>query len=106
MTATRIIIRCINMLIKLFLPVSLSLLSFACATTNDEMDKRNYEPGELDLIICEEPRPQICTREYDPVCATLSDGGTKTGSTGCTSCSDPDVVGYKKGVCLKEVVSN
>ena len=88
------------MLIKLFLPVSLSLLSIACATTNDEMNKKkDYEPGELDLIICEEPRPQIFTREYNPVCATLKDGGARTGSTGCTSCSDSDVVGYKMGAC-------
>ncbi|NOQ88452.1 MAG: hypothetical protein GQ550_05955 [Gammaproteobacteria bacterium] len=102
MTVTRIIIRCINMLIKLrlLLPVSLSLLSIACATTGDEINKKKeYEPGELDLIICEEPRPQICTREYDPVCATLQDGSAITGSTGCTSCSDPEVVGYKKGAC-------
>ena len=84
----------------------LSLLLVACATTSDEPIKRNYEPGELDLILCEEPRPQICTREYNPVCATLKDGGTKTGSTGCTSCSDPEVVGYKMGACSKEVVNN
>ena len=78
---------------------SLSLLLVACATTSDEMNKKNYEPGELDLILCEEPRPQICTREYNPVCATLQDGSTITGSTGCTSCSDPEVVGYKMGAC-------
>jgi len=52
-----------------------------------------------DLIICEEPRPQICTREYNPVCATMKDGTTRTDSTGCTSCSDPKVVGYKMGAC-------
>ncbi|RKZ62697.1 MAG: hypothetical protein DRQ44_10740 [Gammaproteobacteria bacterium] len=86
--------------------LSMSFLLVACATTSDETIKRNYEPGELDLILCEEPRPQVCTREYNPVCATLKGGGTKTGSTGCTSCSDPKVVGYKMGACSKEVVSN
>ncbi len=92
-----------------FLLASLSLLSVACTTSSEEPnDSPRYddEPGALDLIICEEPRPQICTREYDPVCATLQDGSAKTGSTGCTSCSDPKVVGYKKGACLEEVVSN
>ena len=89
-----------------FLLISLSLLFVSCATTSDETIKRNYEPGELDLILCEEPRPQICTREYNPVCATLQDGSTRTGSTGCTSCSDHEVVGYKMGICSKEVVSN
>ena len=76
----------------------LSLLSVACATTNTEKNNLN-EPGALDVILCEEPRPQLCTREYDPVCATLKDGGSRTGSTGCTSCSDPEVVGYKMGAC-------
>jgi hypothetical protein len=79
--------------------LSLSLLIAGCATTSEEENKINNEPGALDLILCEEPRPQICTREYDPVCATLQDGSTKTGSTGCTSCSDHEVVGYKMGAC-------
>jgi hypothetical protein len=92
-------------LLRSLLLVSLSLLSISCATTVDEKNEFNNEPGALDLILCEEPRPQVCTREYNPVCGTLQDGSTKTGSTGCTSCSDPDVVGYQMGVCTKEVVS-
>jgi len=78
--------------------VSLSLLALGCATTSTEKNNLN-EPGVLDVIICEEPRPQICTSEYNPVCATLQDGSTKTSSTGCTSCSDQEVVGYKMGAC-------
>lgn len=78
--------------------ISLGLLLVGCATNNDEKIDLN-EPGALDIILCEEPRPQICTREYDPVCATLKDGSTRTGATGCTSCSDSEVVGYKKGAC-------
>jgi len=76
----------------------LSLLLVACVTVTDEINDIN-EPGALDLILCEEPRPQICTREYNPVCATLKDGEARTASTGCTSCSDPEVVGYKMGAC-------
>ena len=80
------------------------LLSISCASYSE---KNNInEPGALDLILCEEPRPQICTREYNPVCGSLKDGATKTGSTGCTSCSDPEVVGYTMGACSNEVVSN
>ena len=75
----------------------LSLLSISCASNNEKNDIN--EPGALDLILCEEPRPQICTREYNPVCGTLKDGSTTTGSTGCTSCSDSNVVGYKMGAC-------
>ena len=92
-------------IVRSFLLVSLSLLSVACATSSEEKNEINIEPGALDLILCEEPRPQICTREYNPVCGTLQDGSTKTGSTGCTSCSDPEVIGYMMGACLKKVIS-
>ena len=87
--------------LRLLSLVPLGILTVGCATTSDEKNDLNdiNEPGALDLILCEEPRPQICTREYDPVCATLNDGSTITGSTGCTSCSDLEVVGYKKGAC-------
>jgi hypothetical protein len=84
--------------LRLFFLVLPAVLTVSCATSSDEKNDIN-EPGALDLILCEEPRPQICTREYNPVCATLNNGSTKTGSTGCTSCSDPEVVGYKMGAC-------
>jgi hypothetical protein len=75
------------------------LLTVACAAVNNENKKMEYEPGALDIIICEEPRPQVCTREYDPVCAKLQDGSVKTYATGCTSCSDSKVESYTKGAC-------
>lgn len=78
--------------------ISLGLLLMSCETAPEEKGDVG-EPGVLDLIHCEEPRPQICTREYDPVCATLKDGGTKTYATGCTSCADTVVIGYSKGGC-------
>lgn len=59
----------------------------------------NNEQPVLNITACEDPRPQICTREYNPVCGVLKDGSLKTGSTGCTSCSNPDVVGYTMGAC-------
>ena len=54
------------------------------------------------LIICPEPRPQICTMNYLPVCGQLQDGSFKTYSNGCGSCSDSAVVGYREGECSKE----
>ena len=85
--------------LRMFSLVPLSILLIGCATTVEEDNKMNNEPGALDLILCEEPRPQICTREYDPVCASLLDGTLKTYSTGCTSCSDSNVIGYEPGEC-------
>lgn len=52
-----------------------------------------------DLTRCTDPRPQICTQQYDPVCATVADGSTKTYATGCTACADPGVVGWVSGAC-------
>jgi len=49
--------------------------------------------------LCTDPRPEICTQEYVGVCATLADGSTRTTATGCTACSDPNVVGWRPGEC-------
>jgi len=49
--------------------------------------------------ICTDPRPQICTMDYRPVCAQLSDGTFKTYSNGCTGCSDPAVIEHREGAC-------
>ena len=48
---------------------------------------------------CQEPRPQICTREYDPVCAVREDGSRESYATGCTACADSRVTAYIPGVC-------
>ena len=58
--------------------------------------------GVDDLVICTEPRPQICTMDYKPVCGQLQDGSFKTYSNGCGSCSDPEVVGYREGECAAD----
>lgn len=49
--------------------------------------------------ICEDPRSQICTMNYDPVCGKLRDGSQKTFSNGCGACSDANVVGHDPGEC-------
>ena len=85
--------------LSVFILPILFLLSVACTTLNEENKKMEYEPGVLDIILCEEPRPQICTMEYDPVCAKLQDGSVKTYATGCASCSDSEVKSYIKGAC-------
>jgi hypothetical protein len=52
-----------------------------------------------EMVPCTEPRPQVCTQDYRPVCAELQDGSFKTFSNGCSACSDPAVTGYRDGAC-------
>lgn len=75
--------------------ISVLFLCVACTPT----DKNTPAPDNtMDFTHCEEPRPQICTREYRPVCATK---GTQeiTYATGCTACSDMSVIKYRPGAC-------
>ncbi len=48
---------------------------------------------------CIEPRPQICTMDYTPVCAGLVSGEVKTYSNGCSACADVNVVSHRPAAC-------
>lgn len=81
-------------------PSSLSLLGLMLlaghAVTGCSTATSSDDPS---FTKCEEPRPQVCTQEYRPVCAELQNGETKTYATGCTACSDVNVVGYRPEEC-------
>lgn len=49
--------------------------------------------------VCEEPRPQVCTMDYRPVCARLDDGTQQTYSNGCGACADARVVAWRDQAC-------
>ena len=51
------------------------------------------------LNLCTDPRPEICTQNYAPVCGVHADGSRSTYSNGCTACSNPEVVGSLPGAC-------
>jgi len=68
-----------------------SLLS-ACAGSSGPEPLAN-------LTRCPDQRPQMCTREYNPVCGQLADSSTRTFATGCTACADPQVIGWVAGAC-------
>ena len=62
---------------------------------------------------CTNPRPQACTTDYRPVCATRDTGircvsapcpssEKRTYSNGCGACSDPKVSGYVPEACAEE----
>ena len=45
------------------------------------------------------PRPQICTMDYRPVCATLDNGEVAEYANGCGACADENVAGWVEGQC-------
>jgi hypothetical protein len=53
-----------------------------------------------DLVTCTDPRPQMCTMQYDPVCGRIGVGDAaewKTYASGCSACGDPQVSAYRPG---------
>jgi hypothetical protein len=55
---------------------------------------------EQDAVQCTTPRPQMCTADYRPVCATLADGNeVATYSNGCSACGDARVLSHVPGEC-------
>jgi hypothetical protein len=66
----------------------------ACASTSP--DKSMPAAG---VTVCEDPRPQVCTMDYTPVCATLQDGSVKTYPNGCGACADVNVKSWVADAC-------
>ncbi|RRC98078.1 hypothetical protein [Amphritea balenae] len=45
-------------------------------------------------------RPQICTRDYRPVCSQGQQPAMTYGNA-CSACADPSVTGYTPGACSR-----
>ena len=76
--------------ITLFMAMMLS----ACVSTTIE-DKSDAPK----LAKCPEERPEMCTMQYDPVCAKLIDNTLQTFSNSCSACADKQSVAYLQGEC-------
>ena len=74
------------------------LLQVAESTDTKPQPAQTTE-SDLDVVQCTEPRPQICTQEYVPVCASMKDGIKQTYPSGCVACSDANVVSYRPNQC-------
>lgn len=61
--------------------------------------KPTAEPSVVSGTQCSGPRPQVCTMEYNPVCATLVAGGSKQYASPCNACADDAVAAYQMGAC-------
>ena len=46
-----------------------------CATSQPATETGG---GADALVLCKDPRPEMCTMHYDPVCGMLETGGEKT----------------------------
>jgi hypothetical protein len=77
-----------KILVSGFFAVAVFLNACASATSQPKVEK-----------ICTDPRPELCTMNYLPVCGARIDHTSKTYSNGCSACSDAEVVGYIAGKC-------
>ena len=68
-----------------------AFLLAGCASEAPEDDLAN-------AIMCTDPRPQMCTRDYRPVCGTR-DADRKTYGNGCEACADAAVRYHTPGPC-------
>ncbi len=68
----------------------------ACAQSSALEESVSSRPV---LATCEEPRPQLCTMQFDPVCGLTADNQYKTYSNACSACSDASVSGHNPGAC-------
>ena len=70
-----------------------------CTVDSAQKQEGPLENAENGLILCTDPRPEICTMEYDPVCGLLNDGDQGEYANKCSACSDIQVEGYVPGPC-------
>lgn len=49
--------------------------------------------------VCTGRRPQICTRDYRPVCGTDVRGASRTYGNPCEACANKQVISHRPGAC-------
>ena len=74
----------------------LALLLVSAAVSAQAEQTPAPPPGQ---VTCTDPRPQMCTQVYQPVCATKRDGTRQTYSNGCMACTDRNVATHIPGPC-------
>ena len=98
----------------------LGLIVWLAACGQSETNQSETNPSETNqpeaasvpagVTECTTPRPEMCTREYRPVCAAIDTGVRcvtepcpsmeyKTFGNGCDACSTEQVLYYSEGEC-------
>lgn len=81
----------------------------ACGSAKKE-PKPPIDNPVVGYSACTEPRPEVCTQQYLPVCAKKDTGircvttpcpstENVTYSNACSACADKKVYGYRTGAC-------
>lgn len=80
------------MLIKSRVFIAACFLSVAaCAHDSHEEEKQ--------ITLCKDPRPQMCTMNYTPVCGLIEKKEVKTYGNACGACGDVNVSAYLAEEC-------
>ena len=77
----------------IFWIVLMASLMTACGSS----PKEGRTPKQR-LHQCPDPRPEVCTMDYNPVCAPVGEE-LQTFSNGCGACSERKVKGFYLGAC-------
>ena len=72
----------------------------------DQAEVDQVAPNQIEIdqaddkqVVCKSPRSEMCTMNYQPVCAQMDDGQQKEYANGCSACSNPAVQTWTDGVC-------
>ena len=87
--------------------VALGCLMAVTACTFLPADLFGQGPADLEVsevpvlqtVQCEEPRPKICTLQYEPVCAVMESGSINTYPSACNACADIAVSAWRPEPC-------
>lgn len=85
--------------------VGLVVISCFVTGCNSAPEQPLSETSDV-VNLCKDPRPQMCTMIYQPVCGVNNDGQFKTYASDCTACSHQEVRGYNEGACENEIGTN
>ena len=87
--------------------VALGCLTAVTACTSLPADLFGQGPADAEVLEapilqtdqCEEPRPKICTLQYEPVCAVMESGSINTYPSACNACADIAVSAWRPEPC-------